>query len=89
MRRWSSGVPSGASFAKNENPALRVSAKGGVSGTLMCGRIEGYVMRLRLANSWARQRFLTERPAQTSPPAEVFGVIEPALRSHFAKEIPV
>jgi hypothetical protein len=36
----------------------------------------------------ARQKFLTERPAQTSPPAEVFGVIETALRSHFAKEIP-
>jgi len=30
----------------------------------------------------------TERPAQTSPPAEVFGVIETVLRSHFAKEIP-
>jgi hypothetical protein len=27
----------GVSFAKNENPALRVSAKGGVSGTLMYG----------------------------------------------------
>jgi hypothetical protein len=35
----------------------------------------------------ARQKFLTERPAQTSPPAEVFGVIETALRAHFAREI--
>jgi hypothetical protein len=34
------------------------------------------------------QKFLTKRPAQTSPPAEVFGVIETALRAHFAKEIP-
>src|SRR5262249_53690586 len=72
-------------FSKGE-PAR--GAKGGVSGTLMEGGLGALMKGSVKETPGARQRFLTERPAQTSPPAEVFGVIETALRSHFAKEIP-
>src|SRR5215471_17058885 len=40
--------------------------KGGVSGTLMEWAIRRAMLRgFRFANTWARQRFLTEHPART------------------------